>query len=318
MSEGICSSCRSINLESIPPAKYLSDIDNLTIYNVCPSSETLSRQSSHRQVVPYANRSLFSRVIRSNIAAVTGSSRGIGAAIALRLAKGGADVVINYVSSVSAAEEVAKKARDFGAKATVIRADVSNANDIATLFAKAKEELGRIDIVMSNSGIEHFGDLEGVAQETFDRVFAVNVRGQFLVAQQAHKYIEQGGRLILIGSVSSNFGLKRHALYASSKAAIQGMTKCLAWDFADKKVTVNMLAPGGVQTDMAAEVAKHYVPGSENMTPEEVIAGVGSQSPFNCMGLPHDIANTVALLSSPDAGWITGQTINCNGGAFMS
>ncbi|KAI0455936.1 hypothetical protein F5B21DRAFT_513733 [Xylaria acuta] len=258
------------------------------------------------------------KILDGKVALVTGSSRGIGAAIALRLAKDGADVVINYVSSVSAAEEVARKARDLGVRAAVIKADVSKADEIVALFAKAREELGRIDIVMSNSGIEHFGNLEDVTQETFDRVYAVNVRGQFLVAQETHKYIEEGGRLFLIGSVSANWGLKGHAVYASSKAAIQGMVKCLAWDFADKKATVNLIAPGGVQTDMAAENAKHYVPGSDRMTPDEIIAKVGAGSPFNRMGVPNDIAGTVALLSSPDAGWITGQTINCNGGAFMS
>ncbi|KAI1745108.1 hypothetical protein F4680DRAFT_456023 [Xylaria scruposa] len=257
------------------------------------------------------------KILAGKVALVTGSSRGIGAAIALRLAQDGADVVINYVSSASAAEEVAKKARSLGARTAIIKADVSKADEIAALFAKAKEELGRIDIVMSNSGIEHFGNLEDVEQETFDRVYAVNVRGQFLVAQQTHKYIEEGGRLFLIGSVSANWGLKGHAVYASSKAAIQGMVKCLAWDFADKKVTVNVIAPGGVQTDMAAENAKHYVPGSDKMTPDEIVAKVGQGSPFNRMGLPSDIAGTVALLSSPEAGWITGQTINCNGGVFM-
>ncbi|KAI0554512.1 hypothetical protein F4679DRAFT_299066 [Xylaria curta] len=257
------------------------------------------------------------KILAGKVALVTGSSRGIGAAIALRLAQDGADVVINYVSSASAAEEVAKKARDLGVRVAIIKADVSKADEIAALFAKAKEELGRIDIVMSNSGIEHFGSLEDVEQETFDRVYAVNVRGQFLVAQQTHKYIEEGGRLFLIGSVSANWGLKGHAVYASSKAAIQGMVKCLAWDFADKKVTVNVIAPGGVQTDMAAENAKHYVPGSDKMTPDEIVAKVGEGSPFNRMGLPSDIAGTVALLSSPEAGWITGQTINCNGGVFM-
>lgn len=259
----------------------------------------------------------LTKTLVGKVALVTGSSRGIGAAIALRLAKDGADVVINYVSSASAAEQVAKEARELGVRAAVIKADVSKANEIAALFAKAKEELGRIDIVMSNSGIEHFGNLEGVTQEEFDRVFAVNVRGQFLIAQQTHKYIEQGGRLFLIGSVSANWGLKGHAVYASSKAAIQGMVKCLAWDFADKGATVNVIAPGGVQTDMAAENAKHYVSGSETMTPDEIIAKVGAGSPFNRMGRTEDIAGIVALLSSPDAGWITGQTINCNGGAFM-
>jgi NAD(P)-dependent dehydrogenase (short-subunit alcohol dehydrogenase family) len=95
------------------------------------------------------------------------------------------------------------------------------------------------------------------------------------------------------------------------------MAKSLAWDFADKRVTVNVIAPGGVETDMAAENAKHYVPGSDKMTADEIVAKVSAGSPFNRMGRTEDIANTVALLSSPDAGWITGQTIHCNGGAFM-
>jgi NAD(P)-dependent dehydrogenase (short-subunit alcohol dehydrogenase family) len=114
-------------------------------------------------------------------------------------------VVINYVSSASAAEEVAAKARDLGVRAVVVKADVSKSEEIAALFKKAKEELGRVDIVMSNSGIEHFGNLEDVTEEEFDRVFAVNVRAQFVVAQQAHKYIEEGGRLLLIGSVSASY-----------------------------------------------------------------------------------------------------------------
>jgi NAD(P)-dependent dehydrogenase (short-subunit alcohol dehydrogenase family) len=114
-------------------------------------------------------------------------------------------VVINYVSSASAAEEVARKARDLGVRATVIKADVSKTGEVIALFEKAKAELGRIDIVMSNSGIEHFGDLESVTEAQFDRVYAVNVRPQFIVAQQAHKHIEEGGRLFLIGSVSANF-----------------------------------------------------------------------------------------------------------------
>lgn len=121
-------------------------------------------------------------------------------------------MVINYVSSASAAEEVARKARDFGVRATVIKADVSKTDEIIALFERAKAELGRIDIVMSNSGIEHFGDLESVTDAEFDRVFAVNVRAQFVVAQQAHKHIEEGGRLLLIGSVSANFVSICHSL----------------------------------------------------------------------------------------------------------
>lgn len=134
---------------------------------------------------------------------VTGSSRGIGAAILLKLASCGADVVVNYVSSQAPAESVAAKAREFGVKAICIRADVSKREEIANLFDQAKKELGRVDVVMSNSGIEHFGDLETVKEEEIDRVLAVNVKAQFFVAQEAHKYLEDGGRLILISSISA-------------------------------------------------------------------------------------------------------------------
>lgn len=135
---------------------------------------------------------------------MTGSSRGIGAAIALRLAEHGASVVINYLASSKAAEEVAAKARtEHGVGAICVQADVSKQEDIARLFETTKRELGRIDIVMSNSGIEHFNDLAGTTGEEIDRVFAVNVKAQFFVAQQANKYMEDGGRLMLISSISA-------------------------------------------------------------------------------------------------------------------
>lgn len=135
---------------------------------------------------------------------MTGSSRGIGAAIIEKLASHGADVVVNYVSSATAAEATAAKARTSGGvRAIAIQADVSKGDDIARLFQTAKAELGRVDIVMSNSGIEHFGKLEEVQEEDIDRVLAVNVKAQFLVAQQAHRYLEDGGRLMLISSVSA-------------------------------------------------------------------------------------------------------------------
>lgn len=134
---------------------------------------------------------------------MTGSSRGIGAAIIEKLASHGADVVINYVSSAAAAEEVAARVRKSGVKAIAVQADVSRGGEIARLFQTAKAELGRIDIVMSTSGVEHFGKLEEVTEEEIDRILAVNVKAQFIVAQQAHKYLEDGGRLMLISSISA-------------------------------------------------------------------------------------------------------------------
>ena len=141
--------------------------------------------------------------LSGKVALVTGSSRGIGAGIALRLASHGANVVVNYVSSSDKAQQVADKARAYGVKAICVKADVSKKAEIEALFATAKKELGRIDIVMSNSGIEHFDDLDKVQEEDFDRVFNTNVKGQFFVAQEAYKYLEDNGRLMLISSISA-------------------------------------------------------------------------------------------------------------------
>ena len=142
--------------------------------------------------------------LAGKVALVTGSGRGIGAAIALRLASHGASVVINYHSSPDRAEGIAEKARSLGVKAICVKADISKKTDVVALFETIKNELGRIDIVMSNSGIEHFGELESVKEEEIDRVFSVNVKGQFFVAQEAHKHLENNGRLILISSISAN------------------------------------------------------------------------------------------------------------------
>lgn len=134
---------------------------------------------------------------------VTGSSRGIGAAIAIRLARHGANVVVNYVSSSAAAEKVAQEIRGYGVKAIIVKANVSEEKEIQSLFEQAKKEFNRVDIVMSNSGIEHFGALDQVTGEEIDKVLSVNVKAQYFVAQQAYKYMEDNGRLILTSSISA-------------------------------------------------------------------------------------------------------------------
>lgn len=255
----------------------------------------------------------------------------------MRLAEHGANIVVNYVSSAAAAEVVASKARNLGVEAITIKADVSSGQEIAAMFQKAKAEFGGIDIVMSNSGIEHFGNLDEVKEEEIDRVLGVNVKAQFMVAQQAHKHLNDSGRLILISSISAVMvrthngpdfaedyittntikGIPNHALYSASKAAIQGMVKSLAWDFGKRNITVNCIAPGGVKTDMYAEAAAKYLPGGENMTLEEIDAKISEWSPMGRPGLPADIAGVVALLASPEAQWITGQTMHASGGAHM-
>ncbi|CAI7587212.1 unnamed protein product [Penicillium crustosum] len=215
----------------------------------------------------------MSQNLTGKVALVTGSSRGIGAAAALRLAQHGADVAISYFSSAQAAERVADQVRSLGVKAITVKADVSQEEDIKALFTRVVGELGRVDIVLSNSGIEHFGAvLDGVPE---------------------------------------------HAIYAASKAAIQGMVKCLAYDFGSRNITVNAIAPGGVKTDMYTEAAAKYIPGGESMTEEEIDANLSKWSPLSRPGFPDDISGVVALLASPEALWLTGQTFHVSGGAQM-
>lgn len=258
------------------------------------------------------------QTLTGKVALVTGSSRGIGREIALELAARGADIVVNYAYSEGPAQEVAKAIQATGRKAIAIKANVSVVKEIQSMFEQIIKAFGKIDIVMSNSGVEHFGKFEDVTEEDFDRVFNINVRGQYFVSQQAFKYISTGGRLILIGSVCGQMkGMANHAVYPASKAAIEALARQLSADFGPKQVTVNTVAPGGIKTDMFAEVAKNYIPGAQDFTPAQVEQALASISPINRVGMPEDIARVVAFLASEDGKWVTGQTITIDGGAHM-
>ncbi|KAG7287295.1 hypothetical protein NEMBOFW57_006803 [Staphylotrichum longicolle] len=235
-----------------------------------------------------------------------------------KLAAHGADVVVNYVFSAPGAEKLAKQIRDeHGVRAITVQADVSNDQDVARQFVETKKQLGRIDIVMSNAGIEHFGDLDKVTGAEIDKVFSVNVKGQFFVAQQAGQHMETGGRLILMSSISSIMGVPRHAIYAASKAAVTGLVKCLAWDLGPKNITVNCIAAGGVKSDMYYENSRKYIKGGDALGWDEIDARIAAWSPLGRVGMPDDVAGAVALLAGEEAGWITGQTLHVSGGAHM-
>lgn len=173
------------------------------------------------------------------VALITGSSRGMGRQNAIELASRGASIVVNYANSASSAENVVREIESLGRKAISIKADVSKPAEIVQLFEKAIEHFGKLDIVVSNSGLEHFGKIEDVTAEEFDRIFAVNTRGQFLVAQQAYKHLQVGGRLILLTSISAQAkGVKNHAVYSGSKAAVEAFARCFAtgnWHEDDKR-----------------------------------------------------------------------------------
>ncbi|CAI7675545.1 unnamed protein product [Penicillium pancosmium] len=255
--------------------------------------------------------------LTGKVAIVTGSSRGIGASIILKFASRGADVAINYISSKEAAESVAAQARAYGVRAITLKADVSSETEVPAMFETLMKEFGRLDIVVSNSGIEHFGSLTEVTGADIDAVFAVNVKGQYFVAQQAYKHMADFGRVMLTSSISAVKGVPRHAVYAASKAAVQGMTKCLAVDFGPRNITVNCIAAGGVKTDMYTEMAAKYIPGGADMSEGEIEAMLSKWSPLGRVGLPEDVSGVAALIASPDSQWLTGQTFQVSGGAYM-
>jgi NAD(P)-dependent dehydrogenase (short-subunit alcohol dehydrogenase family) len=249
--------------------------------------------------------------------AVTGASRGIGKCIALDLAARGANVVVNYVKSASAAEEVVLQIRAMGRKAVAIQADVSSYDDIKHMFDKAERTFGKLDIVMSNSGIECFSPIEETTPDLYDKVMNLNTRGQFFVAQQGYLHMNEHGRIILMSSVAAHIrGLAGHAIYSASKAAIEAMVRSFPNDFAGKKVTVNAIAPGGVSSDMTLENAWRYSPGGKpDMPLEDICAGLARICPLGRFGVPEDIAKTVAFLASDDSEWVNGQTIGLTGGS---
>ncbi|KAH0553456.1 Arp2/3 complex subunit, actin nucleation center [Trichoglossum hirsutum] len=244
------------------------------------------------------------------VAIVTGAGRGIGKGIALVLAERGANLVINYASSAAGAEAVVKEIQALGQKAIAVRADITQPAEITKMFQTAKKEFGRIDFVVSNSGREAFYPCGEVTPEQYDHVFALNTRAQFFVAQEAYNFCEEYGRIVLMSSVAATMkGVKNHALYAGSKAAVEGFTRSFAADCGHKKITVNAIAPGGVKTDMYTENAWHYTPGATPKTEESKLdEGLANFCPLGRVGLPVDIGRVVAFLCSQDGEWVNGKS----------
>ncbi|OTA95468.1 hypothetical protein M434DRAFT_69231 [Hypoxylon sp. CO27-5] len=250
------------------------------------------------------------------VALVTGSGRGIGAAIAIELGRCGAKVVVNYANSRESAEKVVKDIKDLGSDAVAFKADVRQVPQTAKLMDDAVAHFGKLDIVCSNSGVVSFGHLNDVTEEEFDRVFSLNTRGQFFVAREAYRHLTEGGRIILMSSnTAKDFTVPRHSLYSGSKGAIDSFVRVLSKDCGDKKITVNAVAPGGTVTDMFHDVSQHYIPGGEKYTAEERQQMAAHASPLTRNGYPLDIARVVCFIASNEGEWINGKTITIDGGA---
>jgi len=256
--------------------------------------------------------------LEGKVALVTGSGRGIGAAIAIQLGKLGAKVVVNYAHSLESAEKVVREIKSYGTDAVAIQADVRQVPQTVRLFDQAVALFGPLDIVVSNSGVVSFGHLKEVTEDEFDRVFSLNTRGQFFVAREAYRTIREGGggRIVLTSSnTSRDFSVPRHSLYSGSKGAIDSFVRILSKDCGDKKITVNAVAPGGTVNDMFHEVSHHYIPDGEKYTPEERQQMAAFASPLHRNGFPQDIAHVVAFLASKEGEWINGKVITLDGGA---
>jgi len=252
------------------------------------------------------------------VALVTGSGRGIGAAMATELAARGAKVVVNYANSLDAASEVVNAIKANGGDAIALKANVSDVSQTIKLFDEAVAHYGQLDIVCSNSGVVSFGHLKDVTEEEYDRVMNINTRGQFFVAREAYKHLSVGGRIILMGSITGQAkGVPKHTLYSGSKGAIETFTRCMAIDCGDKKITVNCVAPGGIKTDMYHAVCKEYIPGGDKLTNEQVDEYAATWSPMNRVGQPVDIARVVCFLASQDGEWVNGKVIGIDGAACM-
>lgn len=260
--------------------------------------------------------------LEGKVAVVTGSGRGIGKETALELARRGAKVAVNYANSSEAAEELVKEIKEIGLKtgadAIAVKANVADTKQTAALMDEVVAKFGKLDICCSNSGVVSFGHFKDVDEAEYDRVMAINTRGQFFVAKEAYKRMEVGGRIILMGSITGQAkGVPKHAVYSGSKGAIETFTRCMAIDAGEKKVTVNCVAPGGIKTDMYHAVCREYIPGGDKLNNDQVDEYAATWSPMNRVGQPIDIARVTCFLASQDGEWVNGKVIGIDGAACM-
>ena len=240
-------------------------------------------------------------------AVVTGGSRGIGRAVCLELAKGGANVVLCYAGNAAAAAETVSACEALGAKALAVRCDVADSTQVKVLMDEAVKAFGRIDILVNNAGITRDGLLMMMKEEDFDAVISANLRGTFLCMKAVSRTMmkQRYGRIVNLSSVVGLRGNAGQINYAASKAGVIGMTKSLAKELASRGVTVNAVAPGFIDTDMTAAMTE--------AAKQATLASI----PMQRLGAPEDIARAVAFLASDAAAYITGQVLAVDGGMAM-
>jgi 3-oxoacyl-[acyl-carrier protein] reductase len=250
----------------------------------------------------------MSQKLAGKVAVVTGASKGIGAAIALHLAAEGAAVVVNYASSKEGAERVVGNIVRKGGKAVAVQANLAKEGDIERLFAETKKNFGKLDILVNNAGIYEFAPLESVTSQHFHKQFDLNVLGLILASQQAVKHFgPEGGNIINISSVVSTSAPANASVYSATKAAVDAVTRSLAKELAPRKIRVNAINPGMVETEGTTSSG---VASGESAFRKQIEA----QTPLGRIGQPDDIAPAVVFLASADSAWVTGETLYVAGG----
>jgi 3-oxoacyl-[acyl-carrier protein] reductase len=243
--------------------------------------------------------------LKGKVAVVTGASKGIGAAIAKSLAAEGASVVVNYASSKSGAKTVVDSITAAGGKAIAVGGDVSKASEAQGIVDAAIKNYGRLDVLVNNSGVYEFGPIEGVTEDQFHRMFNINVLGLLLTTQAALKHIGAGGSIINVGSVVSRVTPPASSVYTGTKGAVDAITGVLARELGPKKIRVNTINPGMVETEGVQ---------SAGFLGTDFEKSLVAQTPLGRIGQPGDIASIAVFLASDDSGWLTGEQILAGGG----
>ena len=245
----------------------------------------------------------MSTKITGKVALVTGASRGIGAAIAERLAAEGFTVIVNYAGNAADAEALASKIEKVGGRATTAQADVSDPAAVARMFDAADAAFGGVDVLVNNAGIMHLATIAESDDKFFDSHVAINLKGSFNTMREASKRLRDGGRIVNMSSSQVGLLHPTYGVYAATKAGVEAMTHVLSKELRGRNITVNAVAPGPTAT-------KLFLDGK----PQQVIDHLAKLAPLERLGQPEDVANTVAFLAGPDGGWINGQVLRANGG----
>jgi 3-oxoacyl-[acyl-carrier protein] reductase len=239
----------------------------------------------------------------TRVALVTGASRGIGAAVAQRLAQDGFAVAVNYASGATPAEALVAELQAAGAKAIAVQADVAHAEEVHRMFDTVEAQLGRIDVLVNNAGVLKTVPLAEHTDALYDQSFDINVRGTFNTLREAATRLNEGGRVVNFSSTTLALNMPGYAIYNATKAAVEAFTHVFAKELRGRNVTVNAVAPGPIATSL-------FLDGKT----DEQVQAFAKMPPLQRLGQPEDIASVVSFLAGPDAGWVNGQILRANGG----